>query len=447
MDKTFGKRNWLILLIFGMLGQIAWSVENMYFNLFLFETVSPSLDSVTLMVQLSGITATVITLIAGTVSDKTRNRRSFISYGYIIWGITVLIFAFISTSNVQKLFNVEDTARAVTITLAIIVIMDCIMTAFGSTANDACFNAWVTDNTHYSYRGQVESVLSILPLVAMLIVAGGFGIIVNMIGYSALFIILGLLISATGVLGLFLIKDNPTIQTVQQTQFKDIFYGFKPAVIKENKKLYLNLCIIGIFGIATQVFMPYLIIFMKTNLGFSDIEYSLIFGVAIIVGASIAVFLGKLSDKWKKEKALYLFMGIFAVGLLAMYFSSMINTKIIYFLFGLSGMVMILGNILVSTLTGAMVRDNTPEANVGKLQGIRMIFSVLIPMLIGPMIGNAINAKMGNLLPVPDGSVSADQMTTSYIPASEIFLVASILAVCSIVVVFVLNKVSENKKK
>ena len=140
-------------------------------------------------------------------------------------------------------------------------------------------------------------------------------------------------------------------------------------------------------------------------------------------------------------------MGIFAVGLLAMYFSSMINTKIIYFLFGLSGMVMILGNILVSTLTGAMVRDNTPEANVGKLQGIRMIFSVLIPMLIGPMIGNAINAKMGNLLPVPDGSVSADQMTTSYIPASEIFLVASILAVCSIVVVFVLNKVSENKKK
>ena len=96
MNSTFGKRNWLILLVFGMLGQIAWAVENMYFNLFLFETVAPSLSAVTLMVQLSGITATVITLIAGTISDNTRNRRSFISYGYIIWGFTVLIFAFIS---------------------------------------------------------------------------------------------------------------------------------------------------------------------------------------------------------------------------------------------------------------------------------------------------------------------------------------------------------------
>ena len=89
-----------------------------------------------------------------------------------------------------------------------------------------------------------------------------------------------------------------------------------------------------------------------------------------------------------------------------------------------------------------MVRDNTPEANVGKLQGVRMIFSVLIPMLIGPMIGNAINAKMNN--PLPDLG-SADAMTTSYIPAPEIFLVASIITICSIAVIFVLNKVGNKK--
>ena len=58
-EQGFGKRNWWILLIFGLIGQIAWSVENMYFNLFVYEKVSPSLDTVTLMVQLSGIAATV----------------------------------------------------------------------------------------------------------------------------------------------------------------------------------------------------------------------------------------------------------------------------------------------------------------------------------------------------------------------------------------------------
>ena len=49
-NSVFGKRNWWILIIFGIIGQIAWSVENMYFNLFVYETIAPDLDAVTLMV-------------------------------------------------------------------------------------------------------------------------------------------------------------------------------------------------------------------------------------------------------------------------------------------------------------------------------------------------------------------------------------------------------------
>ena len=44
MQNVFGKRNWTILLLFGLIGQIAWAVENMYFNLFVFETIAPDLD-------------------------------------------------------------------------------------------------------------------------------------------------------------------------------------------------------------------------------------------------------------------------------------------------------------------------------------------------------------------------------------------------------------------
>ena len=190
--------------------------------------------------------------------------------------------------------------------------------------------------------------------------------------------------------------------------------------------------------------MPYLIIFMKTSLGFSDIEYSLIFGVAIVIGAIIALPLGKLSDKWQKERALYLFIALFAVGLLVMYFTSSLAKPLVFVFFGLGGMIMILGNILVGALTGAMVRDNTPEANVGKLQGIRMIFSVLIPMIIGPAIGNAINAKMN--IPLPDLD-SADVMTTLYIPAREIFLVAALIALASLGVIVILNKVGRAKNE
>ena len=153
--NSFGRLNWTILLIFGLIGQLAWSVENMYFNMFVFEEVSPNLEAITLMVQLSGVTATVVTLIAGTLSDKLGNRRSFISWGYAIWGVTVALFGFLSPERVSKFLNLPAT-QAVALTLVLVIIADCVMTMFGSTANDASFNAWVTDNTKPSYRGQVE---------------------------------------------------------------------------------------------------------------------------------------------------------------------------------------------------------------------------------------------------------------------------------------------------
>ena len=136
------------------------------------------------------------------------------------------------------------------------------MTAFGSTANDAAFNAWVTDNTDTEYRGKVEGILSILPLVSLLIVAGGFGILKDLLGgYQNLFLALGIVISLCGVAGLFTVKDSPTLR--KSGSFKDLFYGFKPSVVKRHKPLYVTLLIVGVYGIACQIFMPYLIIYME----------------------------------------------------------------------------------------------------------------------------------------------------------------------------------------
>lgn len=441
MAQSFLKRNWIILIIFGMLGQIAWAVENMYFNLFLFDTVSHSLDAVTLMVQLSGITATVVTMIAGTLSDKVGNRRTFISVGYLIWGITVITFSFISVKNTEALFGLNGQA-AVTFTLGVIVVMDCVMTLFGSTANDACFNAWVTDNTESSYRGKIESILSIFPLISMLIVAGGFGMLVEAVGYPVLFGVLGSIITLSGIFGIFYIKDSPTLIKNPQSSFKDIFYGFKPSVVKSNVKLYLTFLVIGIYGIACQIFMPYLIIYMKTYLGFSVMEYSVVFGIAIIVGAIAALLFGKFLDKWNKINTLFIFILVFSLGLIFMYLCKCMNKTSTLLLFGISGAVMIIGYILTAAVSGALVRDYMPRQNVGKLQGIRMIFSVLLPMFFGPMIGNAINAHRS--IPLPDSS-SADVMTTAYIPAPEIFFAASIAALLSLIFIFLLFK--QNKKE
>ena len=437
--ETFSRHNWIILILFGIVGQLAWSVENMYFNLFVFDTIAPDLGAITLMVQLSGVMATVATLIAGALSDRVGNRRSFIAYGYTIWGVTVALFGYLSTSLTMRVLGVGE-AEAVSITLAAVIIGDCVMTLFGSTANDACFNAWVTDNTKPSFRGTVEGVLAILPLIAMLIVAGGFGILVNMLGgYSTVFLLLGIVISLCGIAGIFIIKDSDTLE--KNGTLKDIFYGFRPSVIRGNKSLYAALLIVVVYGIACQIFMPYLIIYMSSYLGFSVIEYSVVFGVAIAFGAVINVLLGRLSDRMDKTKLLYIAAAIMAVGLFAMYFAKGIGHIATLILFGIAGFVMITGFIFVSALTGAIVRDNTPPESAGKLQGVRMVFSVLIPMILGPMIGNGIN-KARN---VPLENAGADAMTTEYIPAPEIFLAGAITSCLVILCVWLLRK-SEAKK-
>ena len=123
-----------------------------------------------------------------------------------------------------------------------------------------------------------------------------------------------------------------------------------------------------------------------------------------------------------KAKLLYFAASVMAFGLIGMYFAKTESKIANLLLFGIFGFIMIVGYIFISALTGSIIRDNTPENSVGKLQGVRMVFSVLIPMIVGPLIGNAIN-KARNI-PITDVT-SPDTMTTLFIPAPEIFIAAA----------------------
>ncbi len=448
MEK-FSRKNWFLLLLFGTIGQIAWSVENMFFGTFVYESFKDynladgSLGTVTLMVQLSGIVATLATLVAGTLSDKLGNRRGFISIGYIIWGVTVALFGCLTPEILGAVLN-QPAAKMITLSLVLFVVGDCVMTLFGSTANDAAFNAWVTDNTRPSYRGYVESVLSILPLIGLLIVAGGVGTLTGLFGYTPVFVGLGVLITACGVLGVFLFKDSPTIE--KSGGFRDIIYGFRPSVIKKHLPFYATLLSVAVFGIAIQTFMSYMIIFMKYCLGFTDLEYSVVFAIAILAGAGVNLYLGKLSDKMSKSKLLYAASVILSAGLFGMYFAAMLpkeNKLLLMLLFGLGGFVMICGNIFSTALNGSIMRDNTPAEAAGKMQGVRMFASVLVPMIVGPAIGNALNEAFGT----GDEITGNEALTTSLVPAKEIFLAGAIIALLALAVIPLIRKAEKTAEK
>ena len=83
----------LALVIFSLVGQVAWVVENMYLNVFIYKMFRASAEQISLMVGASAVAATVTTLLVGALSDKVGKRKIFICGGYILWGISILGFA------------------------------------------------------------------------------------------------------------------------------------------------------------------------------------------------------------------------------------------------------------------------------------------------------------------------------------------------------------------
>ncbi|MBP5574383.1 MAG: hypothetical protein J6X50_01395 [Bacilli bacterium] len=91
---------------------------------------------------------------------------------------------------------------------------------------------------------------------------------------------------------------------------------------------------------------------------------------------------------------------------------------------------------------GAKVRDYTPVKEVGLFQGVRMIFVVLIPMIIGPLIGDGLCKSMGE-------AYVNDLGATVYPPNKWLFLVTGIVFLCAIVPVILMirkeRKLNESK--
>ena len=65
-----GLRTWISVIMFGLFGPLAWTVENMYFNKFLYNTISDNPTFISSMVAASAVVATLTTLIMGTLSDR-----------------------------------------------------------------------------------------------------------------------------------------------------------------------------------------------------------------------------------------------------------------------------------------------------------------------------------------------------------------------------------------
>ena len=100
MEKKLGIKNWVSIILIGLIGQIAWAVENQYINLWVYSQTNDS-TYITYMTMASAVVATLTTFFMGALSDRLGKRKIFIAGGYCIWGITVFLFGLASFSNMK----------------------------------------------------------------------------------------------------------------------------------------------------------------------------------------------------------------------------------------------------------------------------------------------------------------------------------------------------------
>lgn len=398
--KKLTPRLWGALILIGLTGQLAWTIENMYFNVFLYNTISTDPGYIAAMVAWSAVAATLTTLVMGVLSDRVGRRKPFICGGYLLWGVSTAAFGFITVENAAALF---PAANAIMVAAVMVIVLDCVMTFFGSTANDAAFNAYVTDQIDDGQRGRVEGVMAILPLVSMLVIFGFFDGMTQAGNWRLFFLIFGALVTLTGLAGIFLLPETP-MEPKREGLWAQLAYGFRPSVIKAHQALYLSLASMCVFSIAVQVFFPYLIIYMQHYLLLD--AYALVLGVVLIVASVVSVLGGRVIDRVGKLR----FCGpaglLMLLGLIGMFFARGMAWVIV------AGIVMMSGYMLLTAALSAQIRELTPPEKAGHFQGIRMIFAVMLPMIIGPAIGAAVirgNAQtyeeLGQLKTVPTPAI------------------------------------------
>lgn len=409
-------RTWTIVVILGMVGQLAWTVENMYLNVFIYNTITTDPTVIATTVAASAIAATLATMLIGVASDRARTRRPFIAAGYVLWGITTALFGVVRPGG--------TTGSAIAVAVVAIIALDCVMSFFGSGANDAAFNAWVTESTNERTRGRVDGVLAIMPLMAMLLVFGALDGLTRAGQWIPFFGIVGGITVVVGIWSWFVVRDPVSIVTPPDGYLASVVHGLRPSSIRSHPRLYTLLVAWAIVGTSTQVFIPYLIIYVQRYLRIDG--YAIVLAAVLTLASVVSVLGGRVIDRVGKQRAILPSVGIMVVGLISMFFARGMLPVII------AGIVMMGGFMLSVATLSASIRDVTPNDRVGMVQGLRMIAVVLVPMVVGPFIGASVI--------VGANETYTDLGVVKQVPTPWIFAAAAVIAVLVLVPVAVLRR-------
>ena len=413
---------WLLVWGLGLAGQICWNMENQWFNTFVYAKISKDPSIITGMLICSAAATTFATFFFGTWADRTGKRRKFISWGYILWGIFTIAFGL-----------TEFISKDLYMLMAIMVVLaDTVMSFFGSMGNDAGFNTWTNDIMTEKNRGQIGAALATQPVLGTILgtVVGGMLVGEND-NYMRLFIVMGVFVIAFGIISMFTLNKKDDVEPSVKGSFaKQFFSVFNFKQFFKLKELVLVNIAVAVFFIGFNVYFAYIGNYLIYYLGYSADMMGIIEAVPLVLAMLTAIPIGSLINKNKHP-----FIGIAAViiniiGLFIIFpikSADVDPTKIFNLRVWLGIFVVGVGYVAMLQTTKVWTKQLYPKDSKGQFEGIWILFFVLIPMVGGSLIGQAVVKTSGETFQ------NLESGLTEYIPNGNVFLVGAFVIVLTII--------------
>ncbi len=425
--KNAALRFWLLVWGLGLIGQLVWNIENMWFNTFVYAKIAKDPTIISWMVAISAIATTISTFVFGTLSDRRGRRRTFIAVGYILWGIFTILFG--TTEFITK--GRGGTAQLLMLAATAVVLADALMSFFGSMGNDAGFNAWLNDNMTERNRGHIGAALATQPIIGTIIgtVVGGM-LIGKEDNYMRLFLAFGGLAIVFGVLAFFFMKDAPGLAPNRQGGFfRQLSGAFDFRALGKRRELVWVFLVLTVYFIAFNVYYPHVGNYMIYYLGFSPDVIGIIQGVALILGmlSVIPASIMLRRDRFVGATVVSIVLSVIGVGVLGLFGrpenvdpSTILNPPLLIgmFFFGC-------GYIMFMQVLSVWMKQLFPEDSKGQFEGFRIIFFVLIPWIVSPFIANPIIKSNGKILDTNG--------LEAYLPTHVLFLISTALILLTFV--------------
>ena len=424
---------WSLIWLLGLAGQLCWNMENQWFNTFVYAKIAKDPTIISWMLAISAAATTISTFLFGCISDRRGNRKSLVSIGYILWGVFTILFG--TTQYIHH--RNGDTTAIIGIAFAVIA-ADAIMSFFGSMGNDIGFNAWINDHMNEQNSGSIGAALAVQPVIGTIAgtVLGGF-----LVGaddnYMRLFVVIGVLVILLGFISLLGMKDSVSLRPSKKGSFSKQFFSiFNIKEYLQHRELVFVNLMLAMYFISFNVYFSHLGNFMIYYLGFTADMMGLIEGLGLLFAMFTTIPAIKLIRNDRSSLLVLVAVVLNAIGLFIIGLTvtpQNVNPDSLWNPHLLTGVLFVgIGYILFLQTITVWSKRLYPENARGQFEGIRIIFYVLIPMVVAPMISNPIIKTSGEFVD--------EYGFTEYLPTNTLFLAGVFILLMTLIPLVLANR-------